>query len=353
MITVSLPNKIYQIKIANGLREQIGAQIQGVWSQRQILIMTDEQVGHYYLAETCAQLEAVGYQVTTLVLPGGEQTKTLPYLEQAITMLADNHFTRDDGIIALGGGVIGDLAGLTAATYMRGIGFIQLATSLTAQVDSSVGGKTAINLGQTKNIMGTFYQPDLVLIDPSYLKTLANRDLVEGYAEVVKTSALAGGVFWELTGKIQSTVDILENALTLITQSVQYKAGIVIQDEQEAGIRKYLNFGHTIGHAIELLAHGKLRHGEAVSIGMIAITQRFVQADISTVKFLDDLRHRLTVVGLPIDSPLVQNSNMLHQLVHDKKNHAGVLQLVAIKTPGEPLIIPKALTDMNKFMQGA
>lgn len=353
MITVSLPNKTYQIKIANGLREQIGLQIKSIWSQRQILIMTDEQVGHYYLAETRAQLEAVGYQVTTLVLPGGEQTKTLPYLEQAITTLADNHFTRDDGVIALGGGVIGDLAGLTAAMYMRGIAFIQLATSLTAQVDSSVGGKTAINLGQTKNIMGTFYQPDLVLIDPTYLNTLAARDLVEGYAEVVKTSALAGGVLWNLTGKIQSKADILENALTLIIQSMQYKAEIVKQDEQEAGIRKYLNFGHTIGHAIELLAHGKLRHGEAVSIGMIAITQRFVKADISTAKFLDDLRNRLTVVGLPIDSSLVQNPDMLHQLVHDKKNRAGVLQLVAIKTPGEPLIIPKALTDMNKFMQGA
>lgn len=353
MVTVSLPNKTYQVKIATGLREHIGAQIQSVWSKRQVLIMTDEQVGSYYLAETRNQLEKFGYKVTTLVLPGGEQTKTLPYLEQAITLLADKHFTRDDGVIALGGGVIGDLAGLTAATYMRGIAFIQIATSLTAQVDSSVGGKTAINLGQTKNIMGTFYQPDLVIIDPSYLKTLATRDLIEGYAEVVKTSALAGGEFWDLTGTIQSKDDVLDNALALIVKSVAYKAKIVMQDEQEAGIRKYLNFGHTIGHAIELLAHGDLRHGEAVAIGMIAITKRFVVNGISSADFLKDLQQRLTNVGLPIDSTLVHTNVMLEQLVHDKKNRAGILQLVAVERPGQPKIIKKPLDEMKNFIEGA
>ena len=353
MVTVSVPEKTYQVQILKGMRHEIGKRIQQVWSTRQVLVMTDENVAALYLFDTVTQLQAAGYQVTTLVLPAGEHSKSLACLEKAIARLAEKHFTRADGVIALGGGVIGDLAGLTAATYMRGIAFIQIATSLTAQVDSSVGGKTAINLGQTKNIMGTFYQPDLVLIDPTYLKTLANRDLVEGYAEVVKSSALAGGEFWQLTGRIQTVNDILTNASELITQSVTYKAKIVMQDEREAGIRKYLNFGHTIGHAIELLAAGGLRHGEAVSIGMVAITKRFVAENVSSFEFLQALSQRLRVVGLPITSALVSQPAMIAQLAHDKKNLSGILQLVAVKEPGQPVIIKKSLAEMTEFIEGA
>ena len=353
MVTVSVPDKTYQVQVLDGLRHEIGKKIRQVWSPRQILVITDKNVADLYLSDTVVQLQSAGYHVATLVLPAGERSKSLASLEKAISCLAEHQFTRADGVIALGGGVVGDLAGLTAATYMRGIAFIQIATSLTAQVDSSVGGKTAINLGQTKNIMGTFYQPDLVLIDPTYLKTLAIRDLVEGYAEVIKCSALAGGDFWQLTGTIRTVNDILTRSSDLITQSVQYKADIVMQDEREAGIRKYLNFGHTIGHAIELLAEGGLRHGEAVAIGMIAITERFVAENISSSEFLQALNWRLQLVGLPVNSALIRQPATIDQLAHDKKNLSGILQLVAVKEPGQPAIIKKSLAEMTEFIEGA
>jgi len=352
MIQVTLPNTQYDVIIETGLRYAIGEQLAKIWSPRQVMVVTDEHVAPHYLADTVRDLTNHGFAVSEAILPAGESTKSLTVVETLIAQMAAAGFTRQDGIIALGGGVIGDVTGVTASLYMRGIALAQIATSLTAQVDSSVGGKTAVNLATVKNVMGTFYQPDLVLIDPEYLETLPDRDLVEGYAEVVKMSALAGGDFWQFTGKIQTIADIRANAPALISQSVQYKADIVMADEKEAGVRKYLNFGHTIGHAIELMAHGELRHGEAVAIGMVAISDRFERDGVAGLGLTNQLVDRLVAVGLPVFSPLVGAPDFYNHLKNDKKNNAGTLQLVALTQIGEPTIVPTKLGDMPIFMEG-
>ncbi|ADG41500.1 MULTISPECIES: 3-dehydroquinate synthase [Leuconostoc] len=349
-VHVSFDNKTYDVKINSQLHHRIGKEIADVWSPRKVALITDSHVGPLYLIDTQKQLEQAGFDVLPLQVPAGETSKSLVVAGELISQMAEAGFTRGDGLIALGGGVIGDLGGVVASLYMRGIAFIQIATSLTAQVDSSVGGKTAVNLGQTKNIAGTFYQPDLVLVDSSYLDTLTDRDLVEGYGEVVKTSALDSSDFFEFTGKIQSILDIRVNAQELSKRAIAYKAKIVMADEKEAGQRQYLNFGHTIGHAIELIARGELRHGEAVAIGMVAMTSRMARDGISKNELTVALKQRLEVVGLPTDSQLIGTPDFFERLINDKKNHGGVLNLVALESIGKPTLILKKVSDMPEFI---
>jgi len=350
-VHVSFDQKAYAVKINNTAHTQIGSEILAVWSLRKIALLTDSHVGPLYLTATQQQLEAAGFDVLPLQVPAGEQSKSLTVAGELIAKMAAAGFTRGDGLIALGGGVVGDLGGVVASLYMRGISFIQIATSLTAQVDSSVGGKTAVNLGDTKNIAGTFYQPDLVLVDSTYLNTLTDRDLVEGYGEVVKTSALDSQEFFDFTGTIQSIQDIRMHAQKLSQLAIAYKAKIVMHDEKESGQRQYLNFGHTIGHAIELLAHGNLRHGEAVAIGMIAMTERMARDGVSSDDLTNALKARLEAVGLPTSSNLIGTSEFFDHLINDKKNRGGILNLVALKKIGSPVIVQKKLADMPDFIK--
>lgn len=352
-VHVSFAHHAYDVKIDENNHTRIGEEVAAVWTPRHIALITDSNVGPLYLADTKRQLERAGFQVLPLAVPAGEQSKSLLVAGTLISELAAHGFTRSDGVIALGGGVIGDLAGVVASLYMRGIAYIQIATSLTAQVDSSVGGKTAVNLGDTKNIAGTFYQPDLVLVDKTYLDTLTDRDLVEGYAEVVKTSVLAGADFFALTGQINDISDIRQNAQILSERAITYKATVVMADEKESGQRQFLNFGHTLGHAIELLAHGELRHGEAVAIGMIALTSRMARDGLSPIGLVSTLRSRLTAVGLPTTSDLLGTPAFFDRLINDKKNHGGVLNLVVLADVGEPMIVPKKLSAMPDFMEEA
>ena len=277
-ITVALTNKHYDVLIEKGLLSNAGKLISAVWTPRKVAIVSDDNVAPLYQQQLADQLTNNGFTVHCYQFPAGEASKSLSQLQTLAQQLVTDNFNRDDGVVALGGGVTGDLAGFLAATYMRGISLIQVPTSLLAQVDSSVGGKTAVDLGTTKNIVGSFYEPDLVLIDPTTLKTLTQRDLVEGYGEIVKVAAMTGGNFWQLIEKIESPTDILANATSLSEGSIQFKADIVMADEKEGGQRQLLNFGHTIGHAVEALANGKLRHGESVSIGTVAIFQAFEEA---------------------------------------------------------------------------
>jgi 3-dehydroquinate synthase len=350
---VTLKDKAYEVVISDGLRAGLGKRVRDLWTPRKVLVVTDENVGTLYLNEVVAALSEKQFTLYEKIVPAGESSKSFTMTTSAIEQMANAGFTRGDAVIALGGGVVGDLAGVIASLYMRGISFMQIPTSLTAMVDASVGGKTAVNLGDIKNIAGTFYQPDGVLIDPSFLQTLPDRDLIEGYAEVVKTSALAGGAFFEQTGQIGSAADIRTKADDLIRQSVAYKAQIVMSDERESGQRKVLNFGHTFGHAIELLAHGELRHGEAVAIGMATISQRFETLNQSTPAVTAALVARLEVVGLPTHSKMLGTPEFYRHLVNDKKNMSGTLQLVALPEIGRPTIVPMPLTDVAEFVNSA
>lgn len=350
MITVTLPNKTYDVKIEMGLGRKIGESVQQVWSKRKVIVITDEQVGDLYLHTTISELKKADFDVITATVPVGEKSKSLKFVGEIIQTMADNGFTRGDGVIALGGGVVGDLSGTVASLYMRGIAFIQIATSMTAMVDSSVGGKTAVNLGQVKNIIGSFYQPDLVMIDPIFLNSLSERNLVEGYGEVVKCSALEGGDFFELTGKIKKVDDILANATELIERSVNFKADVVMKDEKESNLRRILNFGHTLGHAIELLANGKLMHGEAVAIGMVTISKCFEATNVTPETVTSEIKSRLDAVGLPTSSNLIGTPEFFDHLKNDKKNDHETLNLVALKNIGEPVIVPTKLTEMPDFI---
>lgn len=350
MITVTLPNKTYDVKIEMGLGRKIGAAVQKVWSKRKIIVITDEQVGDLYLHTTVSELKKSAFDVITATVPVGEKSKSLKFVGEIIQTMADNGFTRGDGVIALGGGVVGDLSGTVASLYMRGISFIQIATSMTAMVDSSVGGKTAVNLGKIKNIIGSFYQPDLVVIDPIFLNSLSERNLVEGYGEVVKCSALEGGDFFKLTGQIHKVDDILANASELIERSVNFKANVVMKDEKESNLRRILNFGHTLGHAIELLANGNLMHGEAVAIGMVSICQCFEKTHVTSSDITQAIKQRLIAVGLPTESNLIGTPEFFDHLKNDKKNDHGTLNLVALKEIGQPVIVPTKLTEMPDFV---
>ena len=351
MIHINLKNKSYDVIIEQGISQRAGKEILQVWRPRQVAIISDENVASRYLLDLKNQLENNGFSTLPLVVSAGENSKNLTNVNYLIEQMAQSGFTREDGVIALGGGVVGDLAGLVASLYMRGISYLQIATSLTAQVDSSVGGKTAIDLGGIKNIVGTFHQPDLVLIDPEYLKTLNERELVEGYAEVVKTSALAGGDFFELTGKINSVSDLRNQVMELSRQSILYKAKIVMKDEKESGVRKVLNFGHTFGHAIESLCHGTMLHGEAISIGMVEISKIFERNKISSEGLANSLSYRLSAVGLPTSSSLIGTPDFLKLLQNDKKNLHGFLNLVALKNIGDPIIVTKKLSEMANFIK--
>ena len=350
-ISVALVSHQYDVLIEPGLLKTAGERIAQIWSPRKIALISDNNVAPLYQKDLAAQLTNQGFEVHCYDFPAGEASKSLAQLQRLSEKLAKANFNRDDAVIALGGGVTGDLVGFLAATYMRGISLIQIPTSLLAQVDSSVGGKTAVDLGTTKNIIGAFYEPALVLIDPQTLTTLPIRDLVEGYGEIVKAAAMVGNGFWRLIEQIDSPAAILKHALELSKFSIQFKADIVMVDEKESGQRQLLNFGHTIGHAIEALSAGELRHGEAISIGTVAICRAFEAAGKTAPGTTQKITARLTAVGLPITSPWLASNRVLELIKHDKKNHNGYLNLVYVKEIGVPTILKVPTNQIAATLQ--
>lgn len=350
IVEVKLPDHSYNVEIETGILNCTGQLVSSVWQQRKIALISDSNVAPLYQQQVADSLEAVGFTVHNYQFPAGEASKSLTVLADLTRDMAADGFNRDDGVVALGGGVTGDLAGFVAASYMRGISLIQIPTSLLAQVDSSVGGKTAVDLDTTKNIIGAFHQPDLVIIDPNTLQTLDRRDLVEGYGEIVKESALTDGQLWDLVKKIQSPEDIIENAEELSELSIQYKADVVMADEKEGGLRQVLNFGHTIGHAVEALADGDLRHGEAVSIGMVAISRIFEEKGLTQAGVTDKLIDRLDAVGLPLTSPLLDDDAVFDKIKNDKKNRNGHLNLIYLHQIGGPAIKSIPSDEIRDFL---
>lgn len=350
ILDVNITNHPYQVKIGEGLLKNTGELVANVWPTRKVALVSDDNVAPLYQEQVATSLRQSGFQVVTYQFKAGEESKSLTVVGELATQMTADGFNRDDGVIALGGGVTGDLAGFLAATYMRGLALIQIPTSLLAQVDSSVGGKTAVDLGTTKNILGSFLQPDLVIIDPNTLQTLEQRDLVEGYGEVVKVAGLTNHDLWQLVETINSPADILEHAEKISELAIKYKAEVVEADEKEVGLRQLLNFGHTIGHAVEALSNGKLRHGEAVSIGMVVISQVFTDRGLTPQKVTDQLRERLVTVGLPVTLPKLDAKQILLKVKNDKKSHAGHLNLIYLKAIGSPEIKSVELTEVTDFL---
>lgn len=333
-IQVGLTGRRYEIIIGRGMLAGAGAMIASETGARKCAILTDETVAPHYLEPLKESCAAAALEVVPVVLAPGESTKSLDHLERVLDTLLDAEIGRKDVVVALGGGVIGDLAGFAASVLRRGVGVIQIPTTLLAQVDSSVGGKTGINARQGKNLIGTFHQPAMVLVDIDTLGTLPSRQMRAGYAEVVKYGLIADADFFGWLEKNGARVVGRDVAATqhAVSVSCRAKAAIVERDEREtSGARALLNLGHTFAHAIEAEAgyDGRVLHGEAVSVGMVMALTLSQTLGFQDVPRVTD---HLASVGLPVslaDLPLeVAATDLYGHMAQDKKVEAGEITFV-------------------------
>lgn len=341
-LQVDLGDRSYPISIGQSLLSDPVSVARHVIGKR-AAVVTNTTVGPIYLDRLVQILERSGKQVTTIVLPDGEEEKNWASLMRVFDVLLEQKCDRKTTLIALGGGVIGDLTGFSAATYMRGVPFIQVPTTLLAQVDSSVGGKTGINHPLGKNMIGAFYQPQAVIADTTTLNTLPDRELSAGLAEVIKHGAIIDPGFFDwIETNIAQLVAREPSALAhAIQRSCEIKADVVRQDEREGGLRAILNFGHTFGHAIEAgLGYGEWLHGEAVGCGMV------MAADLShRLGFIDaGTKARITALvaaaGLPVVAPNLGVERWLELMQVDKKNEGGQIKFILLKPLGTSVIMP-------------
>ncbi|MBP6496952.1 MAG: 3-dehydroquinate synthase [Psychrobacter sp.] len=333
---------------SNSMASQVASYITG----QQVLIVTNETIAPIYLKALQQPLEAQ-FTVQVCVLPDGEQYKNQSSINQIYDVLMAAHFNRDVTLIALGGGVIGDMTGFAAASFMRGVNFIQIPTTLLSQVDSSVGGKTGINHPQGKNMIGAFWQPQMVLANMSTLKTLPARELSAGLAEVIKYALIMDVEFllWlehNLPAMLALDLAILGEA---VKRCCQYKADIVAQDERESGVRALLNFGHTFGHVIETHeGYGNWLHGEAIAAGMVQAAELSQKIGWLTVDDVARVKRILSLANLPITPPPIEVQTALDLMGHDKKVKHGQIRLILLKSLGEAVLTndfdPHLLTDV-------
>ena len=345
-VNVELQERRYPILIGNGLLQD--ERSYPVKRGERVMIVTNPTVAQFYLDTVTFALKKRGCEVDHVLLPDGEKYKTLESLNLIFTALLQGNHGRDTTIIALGGGVIGDVAGFAAASYQRGVRLIQIPTTLLSQVDSSVGGKTAVNHELGKNMIGAFYQPSMVIIDTHTLGTLPKREVNAGLAEVIKYGAILDYEFFEwLEAHIDELVASNNESLQhCIARCCQIKADVVARDETEKGDRALLNLGHTFGHAIEThLGYGNWLHGEAVSTGMMmaaALSEQLGDISVADVSRLEKLLARANLPTLSPDS--MQPEDYLPHMMRDKKVLAGKLRLVLLKSLGQAYIA----TDTDK-----
>ena len=336
-INVALGDRSYPVLVQAGLIDQVGAHVRDKLGSCALAIVTDDNVAPLYLHRVQASLDAVGLRHTSIVLPHGEPTKCLAQLSRLYDFLCESRITRADAIIALGGGVIGDLAGLAAATFLRGVGFIQVPTTLLAQVDSSVGGKVAVDLPQGKNLVGAFYQPTAVLCDPLTLNTLTDDYWRDGLGEVVKYGCIGDADLFALLEKCApgGRQALMAEINTILQRCIQAKADVVAQDEHDTGLRMTLNFGHTIGHAVETCQHySGLRHGEAVALGMSVITRLTENRGLTAAGTAGRLDALLTALGMPAALPDIPESTLLAAMGMDKKAAGKALRIILLEAIG-------------------
>lgn len=362
VLSVKLPDTAYEIAIAPGNLDTIGPQLARLQLGQKILLVSNPEIDQHYGDRVRVSLGQAGFNVATHLIPAGEEHKTLGSIEQVYHAALAHRLERRSTLVALGGGVIGDMTGFAAATWLRGVKFVQIPTSLLAMVDASVGGKTGVNHPQGKNLIGAFYQPKLVLIDPTVLATLPPREFRAGMAEVIKY-----GVIWdaELFAQLEAAQELGSYATidptlleTILVRSCQAKADVVSQDEKEAGLRAILNYGHTLGHAVESLTqYRSVNHGEAVAIGMVAAGQLAVQLDLwpaTDAQRQDDL---IRQTGLPTRIPAqLDAAAIVDTLQTDKKVKAGKVRFILPTRLGAVTItdqVPTAtLTQVIQSCQG-
>ena len=343
------------ISIGRGLRRDLGSAISKSKSfrPRRVLVVSNNRVFHLYGNDVMQSLKRQGLQIFEWLMPEGERFKSFRVLEQAVTFLGNNGFERNDLVVALGGGVVGDLAGFSAAIYLRGVPFIQVPTTLLAQIDSSVGGKTGINLPVGKNMVGAFHQPSLVVIDPETLSTLPKRELVAGFCEMMKQSLIASQKLFDSTTRLLREMKSDHRVIQtgpfeeLIAAQCGFKASIVANDEREASgrsdakSRRILNFGHTTAHALEAVTNYRVfRHGEAVGYGMLVAGEISKNLGLLTKEKLELLREAVQLCGPLPKAADLDVTEIIRSLQHDKKSVGGEINWVLLEDIGSPKIIP-------------
>jgi 3-dehydroquinate synthase len=331
-VRVELKERSYDIRVESGALRLVGEMAKRVCTSASAVVITNPRIGELYANPLLESLAVAGIRADLVYVPAGEKYKSIATIKKLYNEFISARLDRGSLVVALGGGVIGDLSGFAAATYLRGVAFLQVPTTLLAQVDSSVGGKTGINLPAGKNLVGAFHQPCGVLIDPDVLRTLPRREVRAGLAEVIKHGIISDQVFFEyLLANMTKILALDPKAIThAISRCCEIKAAVVGQDEKESGLREILNFGHTLGHGIENAAgYGRYRHGEALAIGMIGeayIAERMGVAEAGTAA---TIRESLTSVGLPtVIAPGIVLNSILTAMALDKKARKGKLKFV-------------------------
>ena len=327
-LDVNIPGREYKIYIDNGLLGSCAALLESFVKGKKAAVITDTNVEPLYYSTLEAQLTAAGAKPFKIVVEAGEGSKSISTFERVCNEILENDFSRSDCVIALGGGVVGDLSGFVASTILRGVALVQIPTTLLSQVDSSVGGKTAVNLAAGKNLVGTFYQPSIVIIDMDTLSTLPEREVACGMAEIIKYAAIRDKSMGEkLLGGDYDMADI-------VARCCEIKAEIVVNDERDTGERMLLNFGHTIGHAVEnYYGYGTLSHGAAVAIGMCIMTEYAEKMGYTKEGTLETIKALNKKYNLPTECE--NRSELAGAASHDKKRTGDSISIVLVREMGE------------------
>ena len=347
MTTVTVrASRPYEVTIGRGLLDTVGRQAAGQWKGRSAAVVSDSTVAPLYLNRVKDSLERAGFRVQSFVFPAGADQKNGGTYLKLLEFLAARRLTRADGLIALGGGVVGDLAGFAAATFLRGIGFLQLPTTLLAAVDSSVGGKTAIDLTNGKNLAGAFYQPQAVLCDLDTLDTLPAEVFADGCAEVIKYGMIGDPA---LLARLE-TVDFRADPEELVARCVAQKRDLVEQDEFDTGARQLLNLGHTLGHGVEACSGYTVSHGRAVAIGMTLVTRAAVAFGRCPAEVLPRLRRLLERYGLP-DATAYSAQALYEKTLSDKKRSGDTISLVVPIAWGASQLVRIPVSELPAWIE--
>lgn len=350
-LEIELKEHSYNIDIDEHLLSRSGERIRTVYSGEQAIVLSDETVWALYGSPLTASLAEVSLTARPFLIAPGEHSKSMQILEDLLTFMADCGLTRSGLLIAIGGGVVGDLGGFAAACYMRGIDFVQIPTTLLAQVDSSVGGKTAVNLANGKNLVGAFWQPRLVITDTHLLSTLNPREFAGGMAEVIKYGAIFSADFFRLLEESRGRQQLMANMPRIIHRCCDLKRAVVQEDERDTGRRMLLNFGHTFGHAMETIGHyERYIHGEGVALGMILAArcgERMQKTEPGTALRIARLCHDC---GLPVSTD-IRPQDMTPHMVIDKKADGSKLRLILLDRIGSAFVETVTAQQLAELME--
>jgi len=357
-VKVMLPQQSYEIRVASGLIDQAGDSLLELGFGDKAVIVTNPVIRKLYAERLASGLVRKGLNPFIIDVPEGEKYKSLEQAGSLYRQLGDFRAERTTPVIALGGGVIGDLAGFVAATYMRGVPLIQIPTSLLAMVDSSTGGKVAVDCGQLKNMIGSFYQPKLVLADISALKSLPSEEFINGMAEVIKYGLILDEALFSKLEEDLEALQLLDEGIMedVIGRSIEIKARVVEKDEKDTGLRNILNFGHTVGHAIESISDFSIKHGCAVGTGMFAEGLISLKMGLLSQSDFERMAALLKKAGLPGRLKGLDPAKIIQAMSHDKKVSGGRIRFVLLKGIGETLIsdgvsislVEQVLREMNE-----